>query len=1152
MPDRPDRRHLPAVLPDPDQPSGIAPPHSQFEAIRTGTARMLELGLEERDRWIRSLEARVAERDRRGDALRGQVVERGLYATWLQSEIDVRDRRVGELLERLDEHSAEVARISAELEAMRSSRAWRAASLLQGAARGCRRRLEAAMSRGVQRLTGRTRRIEPELLMSDTAPATAPIRTTPEPVRTPDSAPDGPGNSMRDPNAILRFIPPRSDPYDEWLRNNAWDATRVAEAGRLLDRLERRPRISVVVATHGVGTRALRETLSSLREQIYPDREVILVGGTEATAASVADGPVIVGAPDDEPFRALREAVDRASGEYVVVLEQGARLAPDALLEYARAAAEPDEPPVLIYSDEDRVARDGSRFGPRFRPGWSPEALLSHQAIGRTFAVRRSVLEQVGGIRVERRDAWAYDLALRLSEIPGGFERVPRVLVHVPAERGESDPIERCTAATIARMAEALVEAMGRRGIVAGVSQPEWASRERFAGFELGFPEDGPKVAILIPTRDRVELLRRCVDSVLERTAYGNFEIVIIDNGSERPETLGYLAGLGAPCRVVRSENDGSGFNYARLHNEVVRSLDVGSEFVVFLNNDTEVRRPEWLGQLVGYGSMPGVGAVGARLLYADGRVQHAGILTGLYDGNPGHAARLAPWWDGGDQRLGRLSRNLGAVTAACMLVRRSTFLGLGGFDQERFAVGYNDVDFCLRLGRDGLRCVFAPRAELLHFEGASRGFEEDRREAVAYRATWGDHVDPFHHPALSKRDERLGVCTRRLDIPDSRRDRPIRVAYEVDRLDGTGNGRFLLELATGLRDRGLVVPSVRAGKDGPIGDRLRDAGIRVEVDGERGGRRPIDHSRSLAEGGMLDGFDLVHAIGLDRFTSIHAARLAGIPALWTVRQSGDFRDAFAMLDDESARAAIEAFSDAYRVTFPAWGVRRPYHPVESRWNYEVVREEVAATSGFPDRSAAREALGIAPGAWVVACVHDSGDDGARDFLDAVLPVLRSNRAAIALISTTPESMRDMAREEGVRSLGDRLRFIAASLDPIEWLPSSDLLVCPSRRDLSPGAMATGRALGLPIILAAVAGIDEFSTPGRDALVYEPGDAARLRSRIEQVLVDPAMLRSLSAPGGPVEPAGRMVPTYDRLYREAIAVGSGRGKQGSRTMTGAA
>lgn len=1142
MPDRPVPRHCPADPSCPDEAWRVGSSPTRFRTTAVGSAHALELGIEERDRRIRSLEARVAERDRRAEVLRGQVVERGLYATWLQTEIDRRDGRVAELLERLDGREDEVARIQAELDAMRSSRAWRVAAFVQRSAGMARRAIREKLTRARQRLQG-TGRNQPHASPSDPTPLQ--LRITPETIIAAGPEPVAPDESVRDPNAILRFIPPRSEPYDEWLRNNAWDTSRIAEAERSLDRMRHRPIISVVLVAQGVEPQALRASLSSLRGQVYPDFEVILVGGSDATAASIAGRAIVVTGGGNAEIDAFRAAVDRASGEYMVVLEGGARLAPDALLEYARVAVEAEEPPVLIFSDEDRVARDGSRFGPRFRPGWSPEALLSHQATGRMFAVRCSAVEQAGGIRPDLQDAWSYDLALRLAERPGRFERIPRVLVHVPAERGAPDPIDRCSTGTIARMARALAEALDRRGIAAEVSRPGWSYREGFPGFELDFAETGPKVAILIPTRDRVDLLRRCVDSVLDRTYYDNYEVVIIDNGSEQPETLDYLSRLGSPCRVVRIEDEGSGFNYARLHNQVIHSLGAEYQYVVFLNNDTEVRRPEWLGQLVGYGSMPGVGAVGARLLYSDGRVQHAGIFTDLYDGNPGHASRLAPWWDGGDQRVALLTRNFGAVTAACMLVGRSTFLELGGFDEEQFSVGYNDVDFCLRLGREGLRCVYAPRAELLHLEGASRGFEEDRREAVAYRLAWGDHVDPYHHPAFSKRDERLAICPRRLGGVVSSLDRPIRVLFEVDRLDGSGNGRFLQALATGLLERGRVVPVVRAGVDGPIGDRLRDAGIRVDIDVTEGEGRPIDRARILAEGRSLDHFDLIHAIGLDRFEAIHAGRLVGIPMLWSVRETTDFRETFGALDDESARAAIEAFSDPYRVTFPAWGVRRPYHPVESRWNFEVVREEVPSISDVPGRSEARESLGIAPEARVLACVQESRDDGARDFLAAVLPILRSDRAAIALISTPIEMMQAISREEEARSLGDRFRVISPSFDLTGWLQSSDLMICPARRDLNPGAMATGRALGLPMILAGVAGIDEFARPGRDALVYEPGDPTMLRERIEQLMSDPFLLRRLSAAGGPVETSGRMASTFERLYLEAIAVGVGRGRSGS-------
>ncbi|RUL84885.1 glycosyltransferase [Tautonia sociabilis] len=1146
MPDRPEPRRIPGNADRrPANPVRDAPGAGEAEGpVLLQAAEAIEHTVEDRGRRIRALEARLAERDRLGMALRERITERALYATWLESEVARREDRLGELARELEGRSAELARFRADVAAMQASRTWKAVATVgrlvdraRSAARAMRG-LPARVVRGKARPIGGTPGIggEPR---GDRLPE-APLRDDRPPEEGPRRSAVEPSRPRRDRNAILTLIPPRVEPYDEWLRNNAWNAARRTEAERDLGRLTSKPVISVVVAAAGETVAELRETLASIREQVYPERDVILVGGSTSAPASMAGRARARGAADGDGFEALRAAASEATGEYLVVLDGRTRLAPDALLEIARAATVGDEPAMLVFGDEDRVDAEGRRFGPRFRPGWSPELLLATPAIGRVFAVRRSDYEAVGGLRPEFGEAWPYDLALRLAERPGRVARVPRVLWHVSADREGPDPVEAASARTIGLAARAVSEALGRRGIEARVCQPGWASRQRFPAFELEFPDRGPRAAVLIPSKDRVDLLRRCVASVRERTTYRDFEIVILDNGSVEPETLEYLDGLGEGCRVLRIENEGGRFNYARLHNKAITLLGDEFEFVVLLNNDTEVRRGEWLSQLVGYGGMEGVGAVGARLLYGDGRIQHAGMLTDLHDGLPGHAFKSSPWWDAGDQRLARLPRNLSAVTAACMLVRRSTFLELGGFDERRFAVGYNDVDFCLRLLERGLRCVYAPKAELLHFEGATRGTEDDPTEASAFRTAWGHRSDPYHHPALSRGDERLGISTRRAGPIAWPGGRPARVLIALDQLDATGAGQLARGLAEGVRGRGLVEVEVLARGVGPIADRLRDEGVRVTI--------ARDREEDLLDRLSRGDLDLLHVVGLGEADAIEAARSIGLPTIWTIREAVDFRDAFSGLGAHEARGAIGAFSAAYRVVFPAWGVRRPFHPVESRWNFEVVREAPRPIADPPTRLEARRRLGLAAGSAVVACVHESDDRGAEDFVVAASELIRSGRELSAVVLAPEGMLRSLAREEAVRSMPDRFRLISGADDPGAALAASDLLVIAQRRDPAPAAIALGRAFGAPMAVAEVPGVEEFVRPGRSALLFGAGDVGGIRGTVATLLDDEGLRARISQASRvrSGEPDGfeAMVRSYERLYLEAVAVGTGRGMPG--------
>lgn len=445
-------------------------------------------------------------------------------------------------------------------------------------------------------------------------------------------------------------------------------------------------------------------------------------------------------------------------GDYLIPLEAGDLLEPDGLRALAERIDREGDPDLIFW--DEREAGDETGQGDRLKPGWSPELLLSEMYLGRAYGIRRDRFEALGGFRPGFGAARHHDLALRLAE---GLSRV----VHWPRRLSRHRPEPGLVRAfEIERGARAVAEALARRGLVGRVSRPEFAIREGRAVFQIDFPDEGPSVAIVIPTRDQVDLLRRCVGSILERTTYRDFRVVVVDNESVDPEAVSYLEDLPARdgrCEVVRIANEGGRFSYARVNNRAVSGLSWRDEFVVFLNNDTEVRRPEWLSQLVGYGGMPGVGAVGARLLFPDGRVQHGGMVLGLEGGLPGHAFKLAPWWERGHLDQAVVARNCSALTAACLLTRRSLFESVGGFDEVRFGVAFNDVDYCLRLGTMGLRCVYAPRAELLHHEGATRGFGDSPTETEAYLSAWGKLSEGYVNPGLMASGERLAMAV--LDI---------------------------------------------------------------------------------------------------------------------------------------------------------------------------------------------------------------------------------------------------------------------------------------------------------------------------------------------------------------------------------------------------
>ena len=421
----------------------------------------------------------------------------------------------------------------------------------------------------------------------------------------------------------------------------------------------------------------------------------------------------------------------QATHEFVGFVAPGDTLTPDALLAMAEAVAGRTDAD-LVYSDE--VGPDGDTF---HKPGWSPELLLAQPYVLRFAAYRRELVLAVGGERATAGGSRDYDLALRVAEAARQVIHVPRVLCRVGRNRIPLDTDLRVAA-----------DAAARRGLAAVVTRSP-AAHVHAVSLE---PRQRPPVTVIVPTRDRLDLLRPCVQSLLAKTSYPDLRLTIVDNGSRLPETIAQLQAWQRQPRV-RVLPDPAPFDYSALMNRAVRAAD--TPLVVLLNNDTEVIAPRWLDEMVGWIEQPGVGAVGAKLYYGNDTIQHAGIVLGI-GGVASHGHKGLPRHAPGYHGLLHSVRDVSAVTGACMLTRRDVFVQLGGFD-ETLPVAYNDVDYCLRLRQHGHRVLFAPLAELYHHEGQSRG--DDRRGAQRFdraialmQARWGEALrqDPFYNPCLS------------------------------------------------------------------------------------------------------------------------------------------------------------------------------------------------------------------------------------------------------------------------------------------------------------------------------------------------------------------------------------------------------------------
>ncbi|WP_313916708.1 glycosyltransferase family 2 protein [Tahibacter sp.] len=551
--------------------------------------------------------------------------------------------------------------------------------------------------------------------------------------------------------------------YEKWAR--CYDMFGEADRERaqvLIAAMPRRPKFSIVMPVYNTPEQWLELCIQSVIGQFYTNWELCIADDASTQphvramlqryAAQDSRIKVCFRENNGHIVHASNSALELADGEYIVLLDHDDELAPHALFMCAHALNE--RPQLkLIYSDEDKIDEQGRRFDPYFKPDWNPDLFRSQNMISHLGVYSAELVRAVGGFRPGFEGSQDYDLALRCIETLQAQEigHVPHVLYHWRAIPGSTALTS--DAKSYARSAGvlALESHFARRGIAASVEETTGGN------YRVTYPlpaEPLPLVSLVIPTRDRVDLLRVCVDGLLNGTDYPNLEIIIANNQSSEAETLIYFEQLRSDPRVRVVDYD-EPFSFSGINNYAV--AQARGEIIGLINNDIEVIEPGWLREMVSHAVRPEIGAVGAMLYFPDDRIQHAGVILGL-GGIAGHAYLCKPRNSQGQMNRACVVQNLSCVTAACLLLRKSVYDEVHGLD-EGLRVAFNDTDFCLRIREAGYRNLWSPWAQLYHHESASRG-QEDSPEKLArfngevdfMRKRWGDMIeqDPAYNPNLS------------------------------------------------------------------------------------------------------------------------------------------------------------------------------------------------------------------------------------------------------------------------------------------------------------------------------------------------------------------------------------------------------------------
>jgi GT2 family glycosyltransferase len=523
----------------------------------------------------------------------------------------------------------------------------------------------------------------------------------------------------------------------------------------------------------------LRQAVESVQAQLYTHWELCIADDASPEPEVFALLQELAAA--DDRIKIMRREVNGhisassnsalalATGDFVALMDHDDVLAEHALFEVV-AALNDNRDLDLIYSDEDHIDQHGRRNNAYFKSDFNIDLLLGQNMISHLGVYRRSLLEQVGGFRLGLEGSQDYDLALRVVDatVPARIHHIPAVLYHWRSNTGQATFSEEFMQRCLDTARRALTDHLARRGqrgvVLEHPKVPSWQRVKR------AVPDPAPLVSVIVPTKDKPEILRPCIEGILHRTDYQNLQVIIVDHQSTDPAALDLLARLAEDPRVEIMPYEGP-FNYSAINNAAVKRAR--GTLLALLNNDVDVINPEWLDEMVALAALPEVGAVGAKLFYPDGRVQHAGVLLGA-GGVAGHYFHLFDASDPGYFGRAVMTSSVAAVTAACLVVRRSVFDEVGGFDEVNLPVAFNDVDLCLKIGEAGYRNVWTPHAQLTHYESLSRGSDEVgerherfKREVEFMMQKWDGLLasDFSYNPNLA-----LPGCAFALSFPPRRR----------------------------------------------------------------------------------------------------------------------------------------------------------------------------------------------------------------------------------------------------------------------------------------------------------------------------------------------------------------------------------------------
>ncbi|OYE05969.1 glycosyltransferase [Nostoc sp. 'Peltigera membranacea cyanobiont' 232] len=945
------------------------------------------------------------------------------------------------------------------------------------------------------------------------------------------------------------------DLYQRWLQTNVLSSSLLSRMKRDAEKLAPKGvKISIVVPVYNTPKNFLKEMIDSVRSQIYTNWELCIADDAstkphlkellQQVMAEDSRIKVIFRQENGHIVEATNSALKITTGDYVALLDHDDILSSDALLHVAECI---DKHPEVdwIYTDEDKINESGYHFDPQMKSSWNPEMAITHNFTHHLTVIRKTLIDRLDGMRKGFEGAQDLDLFLRVSEktTPDKIQHIPHVCYHWRTHPESTASHGTQKQYVFDSAYNAIEDAIQRRGLRAKTFLPPIAKQHGLCLHQIKWDNsliaENP-VTIVIPTKDRVDLLKKCISS-LEKTVDRRFvKLLIIDDCSTEQSTHQYFKKLQEDyvlqCRVIHSKRKIDVFNYAHLMNLACEHID--TPYMLHLNNDVQALELGWLENMVGWMSIDGVGVVGAKLLYPDNTIQHAGVVVGPHNGLADHLFNHLHKEEIGYICLPHAARNVSAVTGACMLTSTNLYRELGGFDEDNFAVEYNDVDYCLRVLQSGKRIVYTPQTILIHETSASRGKSYNPREHINFIKKYKDFTDPFFSRNLNINSMLMAINP--YHYSHVNRISKAKILFITHNLNLEGAPLIVYNYARYFASKGGYDICVISSKDGILRQEYEDLNIPVKILPEtlslqKENLQKYHHRlQEIGESLNLKSYDLVVCNTLLSFWGIELAKLFKLPTIWHIHESQNLdtsiNNFFSHASKEITQKILpDCFVNATRVIYQAEATRRIFHQFDIKGNFRTIPggidlEKIKYFRNTHNKSHLRDKYKINQEHLVISIIGTTCErKGQHIFIEAIKELEKLCPDKFANISCLIVGARNSTYIDSnyldllKRQIQDlslkNVSIYFETIDVYDFYALSDIFVCASFEESFPRVLLEAMAFELKIISTDVFGIPEIINDGGEGHLVQPGDAKALAAAIYKCIIEPDISDRLAKNG---------------------------------------